>query len=145
MPGVPGTALLSRWAEAAIDGAGGDADGRELTVRVVGEAESRELNRAWRGKDRPTNVLAFPAGPAGDGPAVSEYPLGDLVVCAPVVLREAEAQGKTAESHWCHMVVHGTLHLLGFDHQTAAEAARMEALEIDVLARLGFPDPYDER
>ncbi|MEJ2603715.1 MAG: rRNA maturation RNase YbeY [Gammaproteobacteria bacterium] len=143
--GVPDSRLLSRWAEAATARAGREAESRELTVRIVDEAESRELNRHWRGKDRPTNVLAFPGAPVGEGPAASEFPLGDLVVCAPVVVREAAEQGKTTASHWCHMVVHGTLHLLGYDHQTASEAARMEDLEAAVLADLGFPDPYGDR
>jgi probable rRNA maturation factor len=143
--GAPDAKLLSRWAGAAIARAGREVDARELTVRIVDEAESRELNRHWRGKDRPTNVLAFPGGPAGEGPAASEMPLGDLVVCAPVVVREAAEQGKTTVSHWCHMIVHGTLHLLGYDHQTASEAAGMEALEIAILGDLGFPDPYAER
>lgn len=145
---VPDRATLARWAAAALARAGIDAGSRELTVRIVGEAESRELNAAWRGKDRPTNVLAFPgeeAGlPAGVEGGPDDLPLGDLVVCAPVVAREAAEQGKTAESHWCHMIVHGTLHLAGYDHQTEEEAARMEGLEREILAELGHPDPYRE-
>ncbi len=140
---IPGRDVLRRWAEAALRRAGVEADARELTVRIVGEAESRELNAAWRGKDRPTNVLAFPGGDPGL-PGEVDYPLGDLVVCAPVVAREAVEQGKTAESHWCHMIVHGTLHLAGYDHQTPDEAARMEGLEREILAELGHPDPYRE-
>lgn len=140
---VPGRDALRRWAEAALRGAEVEADARELTVRIVGEAESRELNAGWRGKDRPTNVLAFPGAEPGL-PGEVDYPLGDLVVCAPVVAREAAEQGKTAESHWCHMIVHGTLHLAGYDHQTPDEAARMESLEREILAGLGHPDPYRE-
>lgn len=142
---APSRSQIARWAEAALRHAGCDAGGRELTVRIVGEAESRELNLGWRGKDRPTNVLAFPGGPAGEGPGEPDYPLGDLVVCAPVVAREAAEQGKTALSHWCHMIVHGTLHLAGYDHQDATEAGRMEDLERGVLAEFGFPDPYEAR
>lgn len=141
---VPGRDALRRWAEAALRHAGVEADARELTVRIVGEAESRELNAGWRGKDRPTNVLAFPGGEEPGLPGEVDYPLGDLVVCAPVVAREAAEQGKTAESHWCHMIVHGTLHLAGYDHQTPDEAARMEGLEREILAELGHPDPYRE-
>jgi len=140
---IPGRDALRRWAEATLRRAGIDAGRRELTVRIVGEAESRELNAGWRGKDRPTNVLAFPAGEPGL-PGDVDFPLGDLVVCAPVVAREAAEQGKTPESHWCHMIVHGTLHLAGYDHQTPDEAARMEGLEREILAELGHPDPYRE-
>jgi len=140
---IPGRDALRRWAEATLRRAGIDAGRRELTVRIVGEAESRELNAGWRGKDRPTNVLAFPAGEPGL-PGDVDFPLGDLVVCAPVVAREAAAQGPTPESHWCHMIVHGTLHLAGYDHQTPDEAARMEGLEREILAELGHPDPYRE-
>ncbi len=140
---IPDRDALVRWAEAALRRAGIDAGRRELTVRIVGEAEGRELNAGWRGKDRPTNVLAFPGGEPGlTGDA--DHPLGDLVVCAPVVARESAEQGKTAESHWCHMIVHGTLHLVGYDHQTPDEAARMEGLEREILAELGHPDPYRE-
>lgn len=142
--GVPSKVALGRWAEAALRHAGYEPGGRELTVRIVDEAESRELNGSWRGRHRPTNVLAFPGGPPGAGPAESELPLGDLVICAPVVAREALEQGKAADSHWCHMVVHGTLHLAGYDHRTPAEAARMESLEREALAELGYPDPYRE-
>lgn len=141
--GIPARAALRRWAEAALRHAGVAPGARELTVRIVGEAESRELNAGWRGKDRPTNVLAFPGGEPGLSGEV-DYPLGDLVVCAPVVAREAAEQGKTAESHWCHMIVHGTLHLTGYDHETPEEAARMEGLEREILAELGHPDPYRE-
>jgi probable rRNA maturation factor len=140
---IPGRDALVRWAETALRRAGTDADRGELVVRIVGEAESRQLNAGWRGKDRPTNVLAFPAGEPGL-PDEADYPLGDLVVCAPVVAREAAEQGKAAESHWCHMIVHGTLHLAGYDHETPEEAARMEGLEREILAELGHPDPYRE-
>ncbi|HEY9182256.1 MAG TPA: rRNA maturation RNase YbeY, partial [Gammaproteobacteria bacterium] len=98
-------------------------------------------NSEYRGKNGPTNVLAFPAAAA---PAVrgESLPIGDLVICASVIAREARAQGKTPDAHWAHMVVHGTLHLLGFDHETRRKAAVMEKRERSVLAALGFPDPY---
>ena len=110
-----------------------------LSVRVVGAARSRSLNAHYRAKNRPTNVLSF-AG-AGKGPDGVRY-LGELVICAPVVAREAVAQGKSPESHWAHMTVHGVLHLLGFDHEIAAEARKMESREVQILDNLGFSDPY---
>jgi probable rRNA maturation factor len=120
------------WARLAAGGRDG-----ELGIRIVGAAEGRALNARWRGRDRPTNVLSFPA-------AASLRPrqLGDLVVCAPVVAREAREQGKALAAHWAHMIVHGTLHLLGFDHVRAADARRMEGRERALLARLGIADPY---
>ena len=138
-PWAPGARRLAEWARAA---AGRAARGRELAIRVVTPAESRRLNRDYRGKDRPTNVLSFAPGPLAAAPGVA--PLGDLAICAGVVAREARAQGKTLAAHWAHMVVHGTLHLLGYDHARAAEAARMERRERAILARLGFADPYRE-
>ena len=128
--GVPGPARLRRWAQAALGRRGG-----EVTVRIVGGAESRALNRRYRGKDKPTNVLSFPY----DDPGV----LGDVVICAAVVNREAREQGKAAAAHWAHMVVHGVLHLLGFDHIRPADAKVMEGRERAILARLSFPDPYE--
>ncbi len=133
-PWAPGPASLRRWARLAADGHGG-----ELGIRVVGAGESRALNGRWRGKDRPTNVLSFPAAPTVRG-----RQLGDLVVCAPVVAREAREQGKTLRAHWAHMIVHGTLHLLGYDHLRAADARRMEGRERALLARLGIGDPYGD-
>jgi probable rRNA maturation factor len=123
------------------------APGSEVSVRIVDEDEMRNLNRRYRGKDRSTNVLAFPAAldelpglPAGDASL-----LGDLVICAPVVVREAEQQGKAAADHWAHLLVHGFLHLVGFDHQSEDEAAAMEALEIRILADQGLGNPYEDR
>lgn len=134
---VPGAAELAAWVQAAL--AGHDTLGA-ITVRIVDAAESAALNRDFRGIDRPTNVLSFPlAMPAGEW---GEAQLGDLVVCAPVVAREAAEQGKSPQAHWAHMMVHGTLHLLGFDHIHAPEAERMEALEIEILHHLGYPNPY---
>jgi len=116
----------------------------DLTLRIVGETESRELNARFRHKDKPTNVLSFPAVNVPGLPLHDEPTLGDLVVCAPVVEREAAEQGKPAKAHWAHMLVHGTLHLLGYDHIAAAEASRMETLERQILANCGFADPYAE-
>lgn len=128
---------------AALAGARAGA-GNEVTVRIVGAAESRALNRRYRGKDRPTNVLSFPGDPL-PGALSRERErgeLGDVVVCAPVVNREAREQGKSPAAHWAHMVVHGVLHLRGFDHIRAPDAKVMETRERAILARLSFPDPY---
>lgn len=111
----------------------------DITLRVVDEAESQSLNRDYRGKDYPTNVLSFPA----DVPAELNIPLlGDLVICAPVVAREACEQGKHLAAHWAHLCIHGALHLLGYDHQTDEEAEAMEAIETKLIMGLGFADPY---
>ena len=126
-----------RWVAAATDSAG-RADW-EVTIRLVDAAESQALNRDYRGRDAPTNVLSFAADlPAGVDLAL----LGDLVICAPVVIREAAEQAKPVAAHWAHMTVHGVLHLLGFDHVTSVEAECMEARERAIMARLGWPDPY---
>jgi probable rRNA maturation factor len=128
---------IAIWAGAAI---GRRAAGGELGVSVVGAAESRRLNARYRGKDKPTNVLSFsPAyAPASRGPCL----LGDLVICAQVVRTEAREQGKPLQAHWAHLVVHGALHLVGYDHEREAEARRMERREVAVLRRLGFANPY---
>ncbi len=134
---VPGEDDIRRWAMAALEGRREQA---ELLVRVVDSEESRTLNREYRGKDRPTNVLSFPS----EVPEIVQSGLlGDLVICAPVVAQEAQDQGKALEAHWAHMVIHGVLHLLGFDHQDDREADEMEALETRLLSGLGFPDPYE--
>ena len=112
----------------------------ELSLRLVDEAESADLNQRYRGKAGPTNVLSFPFEPP-PGIKGPRY-LGDLVICVPVVAREAAEQGKAPEAHWAHLVVHGVLHLLGYDHLDEAEAQAMEALETRLLANLGFPPPY---
>lgn len=135
---------IAAWAGMAV---GARAAG-ELGVRVVGSAESRRLNARYRGKDKPTNVLSFPpALPAGiPGGRVRRggdpRPLGDLVICAQVARSEARAQRKPLEAHWAHLVVHGALHLIGYDHEREPEARRMERREIAVLRRLGFANPY---
>lgn len=147
--GVPAAARIRQWAAAA---AGPKASG-ELTVRVVGEDESAALNAAYRHRQGPTNVLSFTvdaddlasaAQRAGAGTDENGdlLPFGDLVVCAPVVAREAQEQGKTPDAHWAHIVMHGTLHLLGYDHESDAEARIMEDRERELLAGFGFGDPY---
>jgi probable rRNA maturation factor len=150
-PWVPGTVTLRRWARAAhVDGLAAlpvrkrrmhamVENGAALCLRVVGSAESRRLDRDYRGKDKPTNVLSFPSSPEE---RVATGVLGDLVICAPVVAREAREQRKTLGAHWAHMVVHGTLHLLDYDHERARDARTMEALEVEILRGLGFHDPY---
>ncbi|WP_443090776.1 rRNA maturation RNase YbeY [Basfia succiniciproducens] len=111
----------------------------EITIRIVDEAESHELNFTYRGKDRPTNVLSFPF----ECPEEVELPLlGDLVICRQVVEREAQEQGKPLTAHWAHMAVHGSLHLLGYDHIEDDEAVEMESLETEIMTGLGFEDPY---
>lgn len=140
--GLPTEADFTGWVQAALDGAGFKAPQgmpTEMTIRVVDTEESRELNRTYRDKDKPTNVLSFPFEVPDD---VELALLGDLVICAPVVAQESQEQDKTSRAHWAHMVVHGTLHLLGFDHIEADEAAEMETLEVQILGKLGFADPY---
>jgi len=110
-----------------------------VSVHIVGARAARTLNARYRGKHKPTNVLSFP-GP--DLMPDGERPLGDIVICAPVMAREAHAQRKSLTAHWAHITVHGTLHLLGYDHQQPGEARRMEALEVRVLGKLGIGDPY---
>jgi len=140
---VPDAAALRRAARAAVTGGSRRRAAAMLAIRIVGSREGRALNRRYRGKDRATNVLSFPASlPAGLPRGVRFAALGDLVICAPVVAREARLQGKSTRAHWDHMVVHGVLHLLGHDHRRRAEAARMERLERRLLAALGHPDPY---
>lgn len=125
---IPSDARVRRWARAALPA------GARVTVRYVAEAEARRLNRQYRGKDYPTNVLSFPYG---DTP-----PQGDVVICAPVVAREAREQGKQVLAHHAHLLVHGLLHLVGHDHERPGDAAKMERLERRILAGLGFGDPY---
>ncbi|GAB2522459.1 rRNA maturation RNase YbeY [Lysobacter humi (ex Lee et al. 2017)] len=134
--GVPSPVSFRRWVAAAVEGRSGPS---EVSIRIVGEDEGRALNRQYRGRDYATNVLSFPA----ELPDGLDLPLlGDLVVCAPVVAREAAEQGKAVGDHYAHMTVHGTLHLLGWDHEDDAEAEAMEAEERRILAGLGIADPY---
>lgn len=134
--GVPSDAELRQWTEAAL---GERVDKAELVIRIVDEAESQTLNREYRGVDRPTNVLSFPSELPTE---VESDLLGDLVISAPVVQREANEQDKPLQAHWAHMVIHGVLHLIGFEHETDRQAHEMETLERSLLEGLGFPDPY---
>jgi probable rRNA maturation factor len=135
---LPDDVQFTRWVTSALGG----RDRAELTIRLVGEAESRRLNHRYRGRDAATNVLSFPA----DLPPEIDLPLlGDIVMCAPLVASEAAAQRKRPDDHWAHLTIHGVLHLLGYDHQEADEAREMERLEVDLLASLGIADPYRSR
>ena len=154
--GAPHARSIAKWARSAYTAAhaGSQAVGAgDLTIRIVGLAESRRLNRTWRGRDKPTNVLSFPALDAAatrrrtSRPTASSLQptasvLGDLAICAPVVAREARQQGKQAQAHWAHMVLHGVLHLLGYDHENDRDARSMESIEIRILEQLGYSDPY---
>ena len=138
--GLPAPASFRRWVEAALRGAK-RRKGAELAIRIVDADEGRTLNRDYRGKDYATNVLSFPA----ELPPGMHLPLlGDLVICAPVVAREAKEQKKPLAAHYAHMTVHGALHLLGWDHEDDKEAECMEQLEREILAELGIADPYAE-
>lgn len=117
----------------------------EIAIRLVDEAESHALNLQYRGKDKATNVLSFESElPSEVLDALKREPLGDMVICVPVVLEEAEIQQKTATAHWAHLTIHGTLHLLGFDHIEDDEALEMESLEVLALQHLGYANPYEE-
>jgi probable rRNA maturation factor len=137
LTGLPSESRFLRWVEAALQR---EYAALEQTLRIVDEDESRELNRRYRNKDAPTNVLAFPS----DADYLDYDCLGDLVICAPVVAAEAAVQGKSSEAHWAHMVVHGMLHLQGFDHQDPAGTRAMEQLEIKILDTLGYTNPYND-
>lgn len=136
---IPTLAQFLKWCSEAIEPFQENA---ELTIRIVDEAEGLELNSIYRHKAYATNVLSFPAEmPEG----LLDIPLlGDLVICAPVVIKEAIEQHKNPEAHWAHLVTHGCLHLLGYDHEQDAEAAEMEVLEKELLMKQGYPDPYQE-
>jgi probable rRNA maturation factor len=125
--GLPAPRLLRRWASAAAP------KGLQLTLRVVGAVEGKNLNRRFRKKNRATNVLSFSYGKG----------VGDIVLCHPVVAREAREQGKSVAAHYAHLVVHGVLHLRGYDHDARARAAKMERREVRILRRLGFGNPYE--
>ncbi|MCK0153244.1 rRNA maturation RNase YbeY [Alcanivorax sp. S6407] len=142
-PDAPDESQLSGWARHAAQVAGGVAG--DITLRIVDEDEIRELNRDYRGKDKPTNVLSFPFEMPEGLPADAMEPLlGDIIICDSVVRQEADEQHKPLQAHWAHMVTHGVLHLLGYDHIDDDDAAVMEALEIRALAEQGFDDPYGE-
>ncbi len=138
--GIPAAVSFRKWVAAALAGRIRAAD---LAIRIVGSKEGRALNHHYRGKDYATNVLSFPAElPEGLPKGVKMPLLGDLVLCAPVVAREAKEQRKPLRDHYAHLTVHGCLHLLGWDHEQPLEAEAMEQLERDILAGLGLPDPY---
>jgi probable rRNA maturation factor len=140
VPRLPNRQQVQLWAQAALVEL---SDNVELVVRVAGAEECRQANSKFRGIDRATNVLSFPSElPAPLACQLDPRPLGDLLLCAPVVLAEARSQGKSAAAHFAHMVVHGVLHLIGHDHQDNAEARRMEGLEVEILKALGYPNPY---
>jgi probable rRNA maturation factor len=134
--GVPSARLLSRWARAAL---GRRGHGKELVVQIVASGRMRRLNNRYRGKDNATNVLAFPV--QSIAPVVPQ-PLGDVVICPVVLRREAREQGKSERAHWAHLIVHGALHLVGYDHEHVSDARRMERREVLVLRTLGFANPY---
>ena len=137
--GLPSETQFQQWLDTAVLPFQQEA---EVTIRLVDEAESNELNLTYRGKDKPTNVLSFPFECP---PEVEDFPLlGDLIICRQVVEKEALEQQKTLESHWAHMVIHGSLHLLGYDHIEDAEAEEMEALEKEFMQALNYPDPYKD-
>ncbi len=134
---LPKNELIIKWAEQALDGQHKDA---EITLRVVDINEGRALNKEWRKKDTATNVLSFPVGES-----IEHAPnlLGDIVVCAPVVEQEAKEQGKAIDAHWAHLVIHGILHLQGYDHESDEEANVMETKEIKILKKIGYANPYE--
>ncbi|MDH5693722.1 MAG: rRNA maturation RNase YbeY [Gammaproteobacteria bacterium] len=135
--GVPPEEKITQWVETVL---APRRDEAELSIRIVDNAEIQSLNKQFRHQDKPTNVLSFPA----DLPEGLDIPLlGDVVIAAPVVEAEAIEQGKAIEAHWCHMVVHGVLHLLGYDHIDENEAIVMESLETGILTGLGYEDPYE--
>jgi probable rRNA maturation factor len=135
---LPGRRQLRSWAAAALASEG--RSGAQICVRLVDEEEGRELNARYRGVDRATNVLSFAAD--AEGLPADLAPLGDILLCVPIVVRESWEQHKPVNDHWAHLVVHGVLHLLGYDHASEDEARAMEGREIDVLERLGIPNPY---
>ena len=139
---TPDAASCNEWIASALSGADYSQQ-CSVSVRYVDESESQTLNASFRGKDTPTNVLSFPANlPADLIKRLGNEFLGDIVICAPILEKEAQQQGKTLAAHWAHLTVHGTLHLLGFDHETEADAEIMENLEISSLHNLGFNNPY---
>lgn len=143
---LPDNELVKQWAKAAIDEGGkGKYHETQMTVRIVEKSEISQLNENFRHKAGPTNVLSFPfVAPPGMPVDETNNSLGDLVVCASVVDKEAKEQQKKFVAHWAHMIIHGTLHLLGYDHQDIDEAEEMESLEKNIMTELGFQDPYSE-
>lgn len=145
---VPTESDIQGWLEQVVGHVGSETERDiEISVKIVDEEEGRELNRKFRAQDSATNVLSFPLADAGlpKPPADLPLALGDIVICGPVVAREANEQGKESSDHWAHLLVHGTLHLFGYDHETDAEAQEMESLEARILALGGVEDPYESR
>lgn len=136
---IPNIQVLTDWALLTLKP---HLEQGELTIRIVDAAESQMLNQQYRKKDKPTNVLAFPFASFPDI-EISDPIIGDVVICAEIVNQEAKQQGKSHTEHWAHIVIHGVLHLLGYDHIISADAERMEALEIDLLQQLGYANPYE--
>jgi probable rRNA maturation factor len=134
---LPDKELITTWAEQALDEQHKEA---ELTLRVVDIDEGKQLNNEWRNKDSATNVLSFPIGET-----IEQAPnlLGDIVICAPIVEQEAQQQGKSSEAHWAHLIIHGILHLQGYDHGSDEEAIVMETKEIQILKKAGYANPYE--
>lgn len=134
---IPEDNLMINWAEHALDK---EHQHAEITIRIVDEEEGLALNKTWRKKDYATNVLSFPVGEL-----LEQAPnlLGDIVVCAPVVEQEAHDQGKNFDAHWAHLIVHGVLHLQGYDHESEGQADEMESLEIQILENIGYTNPYE--
>ena len=136
-PEIPENQQIRKWVKTTLSAV--NKKNRELTVRIIDEEECSDLNEQWRKRTGPTNVLSFPAG------NVEQFTpgfIGDIILCAPVINREAVEQKKQRDSHWAHMIVHGTLHLLGYDHLKAEEAEKMELLEIRILESMGIKNPY---
>ncbi|GAA0853155.1 rRNA maturation RNase YbeY [Aliiglaciecola litoralis] len=136
---LPTEGDFQTWLDIALEET--QSGSQEVTIRVVNESESQALNHQYRGKDKPTNVLSFPFEAP---PGVTIDLLGDLVICADVVRTEAHQQNKKPHHHWAHMVIHGTLHLLGYDHENDQDADAMEQLEVRLLSKLGIDDPYQD-
>ena len=142
---LPSEEQLRHWIDSTLQATSENGGGEfEISVRLVNEKESRELNSRYRQQNKATNVLSFPFEGMEGLPDEAVRPLGDLVICAPVVAQEAGEQDKPVFDHWAHMVIHGTLHLLGYDHEDDAQAATMEILEKTILLGLGIDDPYRE-
>ena len=136
---IPRKKMMERWVKATIATQDLEQSELELVLRIVDELEGAELNNKYRGETKATNVLSFPFS------AVTPKPLpilGDIIICAPIIEREASAENKNLEAHWAHMIIHGVLHLLGYDHNTSAEAFAMERLEAFILNKLNYPAPY---
>ena len=139
---VPNDDQFQSWVDAAL---AGKPNPFTLTIRIVDEAEAQRFNREYRNKDYATNVLSFPAElPEGLPAEIRQSQMGDLLICAPVVVREAKEQRRAEADHWAHLTIHGVLHLLGYDHEQANDADVMESLETEILAKLGISDPYQD-